>query len=175
MTVSPKITSKHLRLRAINYDIYILPPDNTFKIINDDLEFGIESKKYNSSITMKFQGAESFSYADTIFRKALNYYKQDTSDYYFSKSNNMLVKLMKYESLVGNDTITTFNMICGDEVFSLVIHAKYPSKYDKKLKKLVENSLLNIVITPNPDIKPEANVLMDFDYSLLGLKFFQRN
>lgn len=173
--INPKITEQHYTLKAINYYVYIIPPDNTFKEIKSENEFGLESKERNARIELKFQGSNNFEYVDGIMNRSLTYYSDLITKYKLLKSNGTLIKYMKYSSLIGNDTMTTWNVICGDDLFGLLIMLRYPTQEDDYMDKLVERLLHSIIIKPNPLITPETNMVIDFDYSLLDLKFFQRS
>lgn len=174
INIKSKKTKKYITLQAVNYLIHILPPDNTFKIINNGRDFGISSKKYNASILLKFQSVNKFSYIDSTFNKTLNYYKDIIRSYNFFKSDNILFKYMQYGALVGNDTMSTWNMICGNDIFALNIYVTYPIREENKLGKLMKKTLTSLIFEPNPAITPEYNTPFTCDYSLLGLKFFQR-
>ena len=43
INIKSKKTKKYITLQAVNYLIHILPPDNTFKTINNGRDFGISS------------------------------------------------------------------------------------------------------------------------------------
>lgn len=172
--VNPKKTSKYTTLKSVNYLIHILPPTKNFTHIGGNMEFGIESKTDNAKITLRFQASHTFNYVDSIFMKSANHYKEALLDYRFFKSHEMLFKGMKYISLFNNDTMVTWNMICGNNYCGVAIYATYPLSKESKIGDAFTKTITSIIFEKNPEITPEYNVPFTCDYSILDLKFFQK-
>jgi hypothetical protein len=171
--VTNQLTDKYLKLPAINNIFYILPPEESYIIDENPDKFGLNSKKYESDLYLRFQSEGALNEVNPDFvlqtRTQFGLLKNE-----LILANDVIVRYIKFKSLQNNDTIINWNMLAGNDFFAIYGNLTYSQKYDKELSDKVEKSFKSIVVTRNPDAKPESNIWFDGEHSLLDLKFIQR-
>ena len=170
-TVTNKITPKHLILESPSNFLYIIPPDESFKVAMEIGKYGIFSEKLNSSMRFSYQAPNEYAPVEKDFISMILKDNNLLMNKLVKSTNNVLIRYAKSKK----DTTITWQMVCGNDFFGLTANLTYNVKYDKMLTNNVENMFKSIIVERNPDITPTTNSpFIIGDYEVLGLNLVKR-
>jgi hypothetical protein len=161
-----KVTPKHVLLPSIQCEIYLIPPDTTFKMVRDQSLFGYTSSKLGMTISMTMDN-QSIREARQLLNSG-SFKTVKTQELHINDFD------MIYYKLEGeNDAKVAWLFFASNDFFDLVGEIHYKKADDKKYSSKIEKSLRSFIVKRNPNIFPTTSSFLDGDFTLIPLKFVQ--